>query len=484
MRKTLPSLLVFLSLAILLRAQSEQDASTKALVLNHVTVIDATGSSAKPDMMVVITGNRINALGKEGTVRIPSGAQVIDATDKFLIPGLWDMHAHPFLTRQEFFPQFVLNLYLANGVTGLRDMFGPLEEERQWQKGIEVGTIRGPRMVLAGPLLDGPTSVVSGSTIVKNEAEARAAVVELKRRGADFVKVYERLPRGAYLAIADEAKKRSLDFVGHVPAKITAAEASDVGQKSIEHLTNIAVSCSSQEAELQKRWSAALLEPDSPISLRELTRTETSALETLDDQRCRALANRFAKNGTWHDPTLVVLRVVAFGNDKTLANDPRLRYMPREIRETWDPRRHELWRAFRDQDFVRAQKAFPKFLQIVGIMHTAGVKFLAGTDPPVPYCIPGFSIHDELALFVQAGLTPMEALQTATRNPAEFLGLLESLGTIERGKIADLVLLDGDPLRDIRNTQAIHAVVLNGKLLAKESLQNMLAEVALAASKN
>jgi predicted amidohydrolase YtcJ len=132
---------------------SEQDASTKALVLNHVTVIDATGSSAKPDMTVVITGNRITAIGKEGIVSISSDAKVIDATGKFLIPGLWDMHAHPFLTRQEFFPQFVLNLYVANGVTGLRDMFGPLEEERQWQKGIEVGTIPGPEWFWLAHLL-------------------------------------------------------------------------------------------------------------------------------------------------------------------------------------------------------------------------------------------------------------------------------------------------------------------------------------------
>ena len=269
MRKILTSLLILLSLAIQLPAQSEQGPRQKPLVLSHVTVIDTTGSSAKRDMTVVITGNRITALGKEGTVRMPQDAQVVNATGKFLIPGLWDMHAHPFLTRQEFFPQFVLNLYLANGVTGLRDMFGPLEEEKQWQKGIEVGTILGPRMVMAGPLLDGPTSLVSGSTIVRNEAEARKAVVEVKRSGADFVKLYERLPREAYFAIANEAKRQGLAFVGHVPSKMTAAEVSDAGQKSIEHLTNIAVSCSSQEAELQEPWSAALLEPDSAIYLRD-----------------------------------------------------------------------------------------------------------------------------------------------------------------------------------------------------------------------
>ncbi len=456
---------------------------SQPLVFTGATVIDMTGAKPKPDMTVIVTGNRISAIGKTGKIHVPKNAREIDAKGKFLIPGLWDMHAHPFLTKQEFFPQFVFNLYIANGVTGLRDMFGPLEEEKQWVKAIEAGTIPGPRMVMAGPLLDGPTSIVPGATVVTNEAEARQAVRDLKQRGAEFVKVYERLSLESYYAISDEAKRQGLTFVGHVPAVLTAVKTSDAGQKTIEHFSHVAIACSSDEEELQKQWTSALLAPDGAITSRDLTRVETRALETLDEGKCRELAARFVKNGTWQDPTLVVLRIVAFANDTGLTNDPRLRYIPRAVKKSWSPANHELWKAFTGNDFATAQKAFPNFLKITRIMHHAGVKFLAGTDPPIPYCLPGFSIHDELALFVKAGLTPMEVLQTATCNPAEFLGRLNDLGTIEQGKIADLVLLESNPLQDIRNTQKIHAVVLNGRLVTKKLLQKMLVEVEVAADK-
>jgi imidazolonepropionase-like amidohydrolase len=475
-------LLACLLVTSVLATPPDQNARPTSLVLTHVTVIDGSGSPPQPGMTVVITGERITGLGQAGTIPIPTDAQVVDAMGKFLIPGLWDMHAHPFLTKHEFYPQFVMNLYLANGVTGLRDMFGPIEEEKQWLKATQVGTTLGPRMIMAGPLHDGPKSIVPGATVVTNETEARKAVLAAKRRGADFVKVYERLSRAAYVAIADEAKRQNLPYAGHIPAALTAAEASDIGQKSIEHLSNVVIACSHEAAELQKVWSKALLEPDGATSQRDLTRAETRALETLDEDRCRALAARFAHNGTWLDPTLVVLRAVAFGNDRSLTDDPRLRYIPRTIRDTWRPANHDLWKKFTAEDFTRAQRVFPRFLEIVRIMHHATVKLLAGTDPPVPYCLPGFSVHDELALFVSAGLTPMEALQTATRNPAQYVGLLESLGTVEEGKIADLVLLGANPADDIRNTQSVYAVVLNGKFLPEALLLRMLAEVQAASN--
>lgn len=482
MRRIPTSLLIVLLTPILPLAPTNQDARPTSLVLTHVTVIDGTGSPPQPEITLVITGDRIIGLGQAGTIPIPTDAQVVDATGKFLIPGLWDMHAHPFLTKHEFFPQFVMNLYLANGVTSLRDMFGPIEEEKQWIKAVQVGTTLGPRMIMAGPLHDGLTSTVPGATIVTNETEARKAVLAAKRRGADFVKVYERLSRAVYVAIADEAKRQTLPYAGHIPAALTAAEASDMGQKSIEHMSNIAIACSREAAQLQKVWSNALLEPDAATSQRDLTRAETRGLETLDEDRCGALAARFAHNGTWLDPTVVVLRAVAFGNNSTLTDDPRLRYIPRTIRDTWRPANHDLWKEFTTEDFTRAQRVFPRFLKIVRIMHGATVKLLAGTDPPVPYCLPGFSVHDELALFVSAGLTPMEALQTATRNPAKYVGLLDSVGTVEQGKIADLVLLGANPLEDIRNTQRVYAVVLNGKFLPEVFLRRMLAEVQAASS--
>jgi len=237
----------------------------------------------------------------------------------------------------------------------------------------------------------------------------------------------EKLSRPVFLAIADEAKKQGLPFAGHVPAALTAAEASDAGQKSIEHLTSVDIECSSQAIELREAWDRALLGADGAVYARDATRAQTRALDSLDGKRCQALAERFARNGTWHDPTLVVLRAVAFGNHDSLTKDSRLRYMPSAIRDSWNVSRNELWKGITPDDFAAAQRVFPRFLEVVRILHRAGVKLLAGSDPPVPYCFPGFSLHDELGLFVQAGLTPLEALQAATRNPAEFLGLRDSL---------------------------------------------------------
>jgi imidazolonepropionase-like amidohydrolase len=291
----------------------------------------------------------------------------------------------------------------------------------------------------------------------------------------------EKLSRPVFLAIADEAKKQGLPFAGHVPAALTAAEASDAGQKSIEHLTSVDIECSSQAIELREAWDRALLGADGAVYARDATRAQTRALDSLDGKRCQALAERFARNGTWHDPTLVVLRAVAFGNHDSLTKDSRLRYMPSAIRDSWNVSRNELWKGITPDDFAAAQRVFPRFLEVVRILHRAGVKLLAGSDPPVPYCFPGFSLHDELGLFVQAGLTPLEALQAATRNPAEFLGLRDSLGTVERGKLADLVLLDADPLADIAHTRQIAAVVANGRLLERFELQQMLEQVERAA---
>ncbi|MGH9913929.1 MAG: amidohydrolase family protein, partial [Pyrinomonadaceae bacterium] len=187
-------------------------------------------------MTVVITGGRISEIGKTGKVRLPKDAQVVDATGKFLIPGLWDMHAH--WSQKEYLP-----LFTANGVTGTRIMWG-FPYHHAWRKQIESGTLLGPRMNIASPIIDGPNPIWRGSTAVSNETEGREAVVKSKKDGADFIKVYSLLPRDAYFAIADEAKKQGIPFAGHVPESVSAGETSDAGQKSIEHLTGIILASS------------------------------------------------------------------------------------------------------------------------------------------------------------------------------------------------------------------------------------------------
>lgn len=456
-------LFALLLMATLTTAQPPMAAQTIAFI--GVTVIDATGAAAKSDQTVVIAEGKIFAIGKTGKVKIPKGAQVIEARGKFLIPGLWDMHVHAW-NKQAFFPMFI-----ANGVTGVRDMFGGLAQIKLWQKEIAEGKTLGPRIFAAGQIVDGPKPVWPGSIAVKDEAEGRAAVKKVKSDGSDFVKVYSLLPRDAFFAIADEAKKQGLPFAGHVPHSVSAAEASDAGMKSIEHLERVLLGCSSNEEEIRKE------------SDRLTTSQRKKILESYDDKKAQALFARFAKNGTWQSPTLVVLRALGNLDNESFTNDPRQKYLPVFITNSWNPKTDFRFRNMTAESYASHRAMFEKHLEIIAKMRGAGVEFLAGTDTPNPYCFPGFSLHDELALLVKAGLTPMEALQAATRNPAKYLGLLGSLGTVEKGKLADLVLLDANPLADITNTQRINSVVVNGRLVTQAEIQEMLARLQAASGR-
>jgi imidazolonepropionase-like amidohydrolase len=473
MKKMFASLLLLMLPALSL-AQSNQPPKPGAIIFTHATLIDMTGAAARPDMTVVIEGDRIIEIGKGGKVKLPKGALVYDATGKFLIPGLWDMHVHGW-DKNIFFP-----LFIANGVTGVRDMFGPLPLIKQWRKEMEEGTTLGPRIVAAGPIVDGPKPIWAGSIAVSNADEGRKAVMTVKQGGSDFVKVYSLLPRDAYFAIADEAKRQGMVFAGHVPESVSAAEASDAGQKSVEHLTGILLACSSEEEKIKKEVEARRLAGRaSMLSLF----AQVRALDTNDEKKAAALFARFVRNGTWMSPTIAVLRSVAFIGDADFRNDARLNYIPDYIRNgMWGHTAFGL-NVRTPGDNENAKRIFQKQLEVIGAMKRAGVEFIAGTDTPNPYVFPGFSLHDELALMVKAGFTPLEALQSATRNAAKYLGRLDSSGTIEKGKVADFVLLDADPLADIGNTKKIRAVMLGGRLVERAALDEMLAKVEAANKK-
>jgi imidazolonepropionase-like amidohydrolase len=472
--KTIARLSLILFCSSLLPAQ-QTTSSTQVLVFTHVTVIDATGAEAKPDMTVVIRDGRIAELGRSGKIRPPQGARFVDASGKFLIPGLWDMHVHEW-NKEAFFP-----LLIANGVIGVRDMFAPLPPIKQWRAEVAAGTTIGPHIVAAGIIVDGPYPPCAPCSIaVSNAAEGRKAVLTVKEMRSDFIKVYSTLPHDAYFAIADEAKRQNMVFAGHVSEFVSAAEASDAGQKSIEHLTGVLVACSAKEGELRKE-NEALLRADG-FRGDTMTLEQYRALDSFDAKRAAALFARFKRNGTWMCPTLSVLRALAFIGDPDFRNDLRLKYIQNFLRK-------QFWEdgfGFRSrtaEDNARARRVFQKQIEVVGMMKRAGVDFIAGTDTANPYVFPGFSLHDELALLVQAGFTPMEALQAATRDPARYLGRLDSVGTIEKGKIADLVLLDANPLAEIGNTRKINAVVVGGKLITKPELDKMLVDVVSLVSK-
>jgi len=422
----------------------------------------------QPGMSLTIQGNRILRIAKFKKTKPTGNTRVVDATGKFLIPGLWDMHVHTIFG--DWIPggkEVSLPLFVANGVTGVRDMGGDLDTLLEWREQIAAGTVLGPRMVVAGPMLDGPKSRFPSSLSIASPEEGRKAVDDLKAKGVDFIKVQSFIQRDAYFAVADEAKKQKMVLAGHVPDAIRASEAVTAEQKSIEHLTGVFEGCSTAEDEFLKG-------PKSPLRF----------LQTYDPVRCAALVASFARNHTWQVPTLVWERGQWLVDVTDISRDPHLKYAPLSWQQKSWPQFTKGILTDLDTDPVADRRRFvQKELEVIRAMHEAHVPLMAGTDTAAGVdVLPGFSLHTELEYFVEAGLSPMEALQTATRNPAEYLGLLSETGTVQKNKSANLVLLDANPLDDIRNTRKIWAVVLNGRLLTRQDLDAVLDRVSAYAA--
>jgi imidazolonepropionase-like amidohydrolase len=439
------ALALFLLCVALARAQP--------LAITNVTVIDATGAPARVETTVIVEGDRITSIGQS----VPSGARVVDGKGRFLIPGLWDMHVH--WEQVAYLP-----LFTANGVTGVRMMWGQ-PHHLQWRRDIEVGTLIGPRLAIAGTIVDGPKPYWKGSIATSAAEDGREAVRRTRADGYDFVKVYNSLSRETFFAIIDEAKKLGMPVAGHVPTAVRMTEASDAGMKSIEHLTLLLLAVTSRESELRVELDGWLPLPEGPERQAAARRYTERMLASYDNDTAAALFAKLRANGTWQVPTFSVLRP----RHAAMASDPRLKYMPPWVRKLWAGARNAPPGALPERIFERR-------LTLVGEMHRAGVPILAGSDVLNPYCFPGFSLHDELAWLVKAGLSPMAALQAATRDAGRFLDRAD-LGTVEEGKLADLVLLEADPLADIRNTQKIAAVISRGKYYGREDLDRMLGDV-------
>jgi imidazolonepropionase-like amidohydrolase len=449
--------------------------SAQSLVIEHVTVIDATGADPRPGMSVGIENGQITEIKK--SIHAPKGAQIVDGTGKFLIPGLWDMHVH-IAAPEIFFP-----LLIANGITGVREMFTgiPMQTIRDWRSRPDVPRIFGSGFI-DGPLMINPPP---GAFAVANPEQARLAVRALAQTGVDFLKVYNSVPRDAYFAIAEEARAIGIPFAGHVPEAVSNGEASDAGQRSEEHLINMMLDCSTNADALRAARIATMFSTriTGEARLRELAWPDPEDLfDTYSEEKAAALFAKLVKNGTWQTPTLVVLSGFVRARADDFIHDPRRRFLPQQWTDTWDPRVTFYLRDLAPEDYdklhARIAALLDRYKKLVGDMRKAGVEFLAGTDSsgwnPV---LPGFGLHEELALLVQSGLTPMEALQSATRNPARYFNKLDEFGTIESKKSADLVLLNADPLEDIRNTQNIEAVILRGRYYSRKDLNAMLKPV-------
>jgi len=429
------------------------------LLIRNVSLIDSTGSPVQKNMNVLLDAARIVRI-TTANASVPAGAKVIDGSGLFLIPGLWDMHVH-------WYEESYLPLFVANGVTGVRQMWG-MDMHYAWRSRENDPSYIGPKQVIASAILDGAPKVWPTSIEVTSAEFAREQVRLFHAKGADFIKVYDRLNRDVYFAIADESKKVGIPFAGHVPQLVSLAEASDAGQKSMEHMVAFDTGLVTDPAAFEAKYSGEL-KPETMLARRE------DAIRSEDGAQKNLLFKKFADNATWQSPTLALLRNRAFLRERLEVDKHRLTYIPKQTTSSWLPPRNLDFQNITDERQWKARQVRFAYLQrLVGEMHKAGVRVIAGTDVRNPFCFPGFSLHDELELLVEAGLSPMAALQAATSNAAEYSGKSNVLGTVTEGKIADLVLLSENPLDDIRNTTKITAVILNGVYHDRSALDAML----------
>jgi hypothetical protein len=463
-----------------------QTPGPRAIVFRGTTIINVKEGLSQANMTVVIDGNRIVSVHADGTRNVPAEAQVVDGAGKFLMPGLWDMHAHLFERRGA--TDIDMPLLVANGVTGIREMGSDcvaaatlgdcLAQRRTWQRQIEAGELLGPRLLaLSSWPVDGPRSLPKGVSDffgVMTAEQGRQLARYFSERKVDFIKIYGNIPRDGFFGLTDEARRLGLPLVGHEPLAVSAIEASNAGMKSFEHARVFLFNCFPGAAQFARIDSNA-----SPN-----TTWRRRMIDEYDSRICAEVFSTFVRNGTRYAPTHLTRKMDAFADDAGYRQDPRSKYISKAAWKAWNEDADGMVAADRSPEGRKVMMDFyKKGLEITGAAHKAGVKVMVGTDNGDSYIFPGFAVHDELQELVRAGLTPAAALKAATWNGAEFLGHTATSGSVEEGKRADLILLEDNPLVDVRNTQKITAVVLNGRYLDRPALDRLLTEVETAAAK-
>lgn len=439
------------SIAAIVACCTTQASAQDVVAITHVSVIDGTTPAPRADQTVVIRGNRIESVARSRGTPAPSTARVIDGRGKFLVPGFWDMHVHTAIAGG----RDLLALYVANGVTGVRDMAGDWDTLKTWRSEILKGQLVGPRIIASGPYLEGG-DVPIPHLLTRNAAEARVGVDSLAALGVDFIKVHSQLNAEAYFAIARRARERGIVFAGHVPRVVGSEAASDSGQKSIEHLLAIPAECT----------------PADSIALAPRF-TVQGALGRCSSENLAPLYAKFVRNGTYVTPTFTAQVEVAYWPTHAVPGDSLAHYLPKAVRDyvasifpmpdSIPPNADSVGRAM-----------LAKRLRQVTTMQRAGVHILTGTDAPLRNSPPGFGLHEELTLLARGGMSPFDVLKAATIEPARYFGMLDSTGTVAAGNLADLVLLDANPLADIRNTRRISAVIANGRLFTGAERERLL----------
>ena len=438
------------------------------LAIRGVTIVDVTDGSLVSDQTVLLRGNRIVAVGSTDATTVPEQADVVDGGGGYLVPGLWDVHVHSAVSFDWHFP-----LFIAHGVTSVRNMHTSvdtaLELTNAVRRRVTAGEV-GPRFYANGPILDGDPPIQPGSVSAADPARGRTLVDSLHAAGADFIKIYDNVSRDTYDAVLAQARARGIPVDGHLPKMVTPEVAAAAGQRTIEHVLSLAFECSAVSDSLRAEYSGfvqrwpTLEFPENLITYFGLERT---ARETRHPAACRTTAEHLAEGGVAVTPTLFIEWLEPAG---IVADSARMALLPATVREQW--RQQAL-----EPDFIGSilRPVLDATAATVRDLDEADVTLLAGTDVGNAFLVPGISLHEELRYLVEmGGLSPLAALQAATLNPSRVLGLSDSLGTVEPGKLADLVLLDANPLVDISNTHRIRAVVADGRLFRRADLDRLL----------
>jgi hypothetical protein len=447
-------------------------------VIRNVAVVDVVDGRIHRGRDVVVRGGRIASVGESRPGVGQGGLVAVDGTAKFLIPGLWDMHVHSLKVS----PQYTHPLAIANGITGVREMWGcPAipdsflacgDDIERWRAELRDRRRLAPRYVMRSSYAingeQGVPSVAPEFFMARNADDARALVASQAADGVDLLKVYTNVSLPAYEALAAEASKRGLSFAGHLPVRVPLTTVLRAGQKSVEHPRIFLFECYRGAAQFR-----ALPDPMAAYT----TEMRARFIDEHDRVRCAELMASMAASETWWTPTLQVLRMSALADDEEFRDDPRQRYVPYVF---WNG----LWKWDADNAAARSKLASGRHvdaelyrlaMENIRQAHEAGVRIVAGTDSGDTYVFPGFAIHDELAELVRAGLSPAAALRSATIDAARFSGKQRDYGSIEAGKVADMILLDADPLVDIRSTGRISGLFFNGQYLDRAALDGLLA---------
>ncbi|HEY6940260.1 amidohydrolase family protein [Dokdonella sp.] len=461
MRASMPARMA--AMVLLACAAGSRAAGAAGLAVVDVTVVDVETGRGVPHRTVLVEGDRITAVVGAADARIDVDAVRVDGRGRWLVPGLVDMHVHLFNTVSHRPPNdWALPMFVANGITGVREMnadAASIAVLAAWRRETDAGERIAPRVLAAGV-----------AARVREPADAPAAVAAVAGAGADFVKVFSEVGAPQWRAIVDAARERALPVAGHVPASVELLDAATLGQRTDEHLMQAYEACSSIEGVLLRERAG--IDGDALGALRDAQ--EARALAAFDRGTCARVARRLAASGQWQVPTLVLAWTEARRHASLAQADPRWRYLRADERERW---LRALEQAAAHPDPL-ARRRWQVTRAIVSALRAANVPMMAGTDAPMPEVYPGFSLHDELERFVDAGYSPGQALSAATLAPARFLGIEATSGSVAAGKRADLVLLAADPLRDVRNTRRIEAVLLGGRLLRRADLDAVLQDAA------